>query len=78
MKVQGSNTPKQKSDLRTECSATWGGARVATQSVAFRVTGIVDDAEKGRTPIWEACPLTEEEERILRGLTEDPALESSL
>ncbi len=76
MKVEGNNTPKRKTDLRTEGSATWGGARLATQSVAFRVTGVVDDAEKGRTPIWEACPLTEEEERILRGLTEGPALES--
>lgn len=41
-----------------------------TESVAFRVTEEVTDPEKGSVPIWEPCPLTEEEEAILRGETD--------
>ena len=61
-------TEMQPEDLRLECSATWGGVRAVTQTVAFRVTGTMEDSDKGRVPIWEACPLTQEEEEILRGL----------
>ncbi|HUN89166.1 MAG TPA: hypothetical protein VMU28_10270 [Terriglobales bacterium] len=61
-------TEMQPEDLRLECSPNWDSAPPSTQSVAFRVTGIRDDSEQGRIPIWEACPLTEEEEEILRGL----------
>jgi len=61
-------TEMQPDDLRLECSATWGGVRAVTQTVAFRVTGTIDDGNKGCVPIWEASPLTEEEEEILREL----------
>jgi hypothetical protein len=68
MKKKDCITEMQPDDLRLDCSATWGGARATTQTVAFRVTGIKDDADKGRVPIWEACPLTKEEEAILEEL----------
>jgi hypothetical protein len=68
MKRKDCITAMQPDDLRLDCSATWGGARAATQTVAFRVTGIRDDADKGCVPIWEACPLTKEEEAILEEL----------
>jgi len=61
-------TEMQPEDLEMQCSATWGGARATTQTVAFRVTGTMKDDEKGCVPIWEASPLTEQEEEILRGL----------
>lgn len=62
-------TEKEASKPSLEDSATWGKARMMTQTVAFRVIEIVDDASAGRSPIWGPCPLTEEEEAILRGLT---------
>lgn len=70
MKKPETSIEMQESKLRQESSATWGGARATTQNVAFRVIEIVDDANGGRSPIWGPCPLTEEEEAILRGLTD--------
>ena len=61
-------TEMQPDDLRLECSATWGGVRAVTQTVAFRVTGTIEDGHHGWTPVWEASPLTVEEEEILREL----------
>ena len=63
-------TEMLEQQLNEECSAAWGGARTATQNVAFRVIEVVDDVNGGRVPIWGPCPLTEEEEAILRGLTQ--------
>ena len=47
----------------------WNTARQTTQSVAFRVIGVLEDERIGRTPIWGPCPLTTEEENILRELS---------
>lgn len=68
MKKTDRITEMQPEDLQRECSATWGGARATTQTVAFRVTGTIHDSDKGCVPVWEACPLTEQEEEILREL----------
>ena len=70
MKKPETSIEMQDKQPREECSATWGGARATTQSVAFRVIEIVNDANGGRSPIWGPCPLTAEEEAVLRGLTD--------
>jgi len=46
----------------------WEHARMTTQSVAFRVIGVNEDAASGRVPIWAPCPLTKEEEAVLARL----------
>jgi hypothetical protein len=51
-------------------------ARSTTQSVAFRVIGFVEDEAEGRTPVWGACPLTEEERTVLRCLSEREAVKN--
>jgi hypothetical protein len=70
MKKTETSTEMQKAKLTEDCSAAWGGARVTTQTVAFRVIEVVAEADGGRSPIWGPCPLTAEEEAILMGLTQ--------
>ncbi len=59
----------QKNDGSRKGLTDWATARQTTQTVAFRVIGIVEDEATGRTPIWGPSPLTLEEENILRGLS---------
>lgn len=70
MRKTETGTEMQRRKLTETNSAAWGGARATTQTVAFRVIEVVDEADGGRSPIWGPCPLTAEEEAILMGLTE--------
>jgi len=68
MKRSRSRVEEKASDAVANASVDWTEARATTQIVAFRVIRTESDGAEGRTPIWGAFPLTEEEEEVLRGL----------
>ena len=61
---RGCSEKKASSDRFPDLASS----RQTTQTVAFRVIAVIEDALTGPTPVWGPCPLTAEEENILRGL----------
>lgn len=68
MQKEKTCSEKQELEQAEDRSATWGGVRAVTQSVAFRVIGVNDDPKAGPSLVWWPSPPTEEEEAVLRGL----------
>ncbi|MGZ4813893.1 MAG: hypothetical protein ACXVZV_00685 [Terriglobales bacterium] len=71
------DSEEQASKAASEIPADSTRTRSTTQSVAFRVIAVIEDATVGRTPVWGACPLTEQEESILRELSDRDKLKGT-
>jgi hypothetical protein len=64
MKKKTTRTEMQKTKLKQECSAAWGGGGKTAPSVAFRGTATAKDSIADIRREWKQWPLTAEEEEI--------------